>query len=282
VGLIRNAGQNECQSVGERIKRVLDHWYDDSPAIALYVRLARVFRERIAEGQWKPGARLATVEELSKEYKVARITVRQALALLSAEGLLSSSRGRGTFVARDLSMAIDDPTLRRAINDGYDVAPGQTIKVLSRHKNQQLPPLLALYAGDTGKFVRVRKIHLHNGRPFVLLDSYVAQDIYDTFPQNGDKKFKMQRLIKDAGAITAVARQEVTVSHATPEVAKLLEYTMGGNLVKLRSWRFDQNQRILYATINQYRGDLFVLDFIEEQQDAGKPVPWLIPLTRYR
>lgn len=261
---------------------MLDHWFDDSSAIALYVRLARVFRERIAEGQWKPGERLATVEDLSKEYKVAKITVRQALALLSAEGLLSSSRGRGTFVARDLNMAIDDPTLRRAINDRYDVTPGQTIRVLSRQRNQQLPPLLALDSGDAGKFVRVRKIHLHNGRPFVYLDSYVAQDIYDTFPRNGDKKFKIQRLIKDAGAKMTVARQEVTVGHATPEVAELLEYTMGGNLVKLRSWRFNQDHRILYATINQYRGDLFVLDFIDERQDASKPLPWLIPLTRYR
>lgn len=263
-------------------RSVPDHWFDDSSAIAIYIRLARVFRERIAEGQWKPGQRVATVEELSKQYKVARITVRQALALLSAEGLLSTARGRGTIVARELNMAIDDPTLRRAINDRYNVAPGQTIKVLTRQRNQALPPLLTLDAGNTGKYVHIKRLHLHNGRPFALLHSYVAQDIYDTFPKSSDQKFKIQRLLKEAGATTAVARQEVTTSHATPEVAKLLEYTMGGTLVKLRSWRFDSNHRILYATINQYRGDLFVLDFVEEQKDANTPLPWLIPLTRYR
>lgn len=259
-----------------------DHWFDDSSSIALYIRLARVFRERIAEGQWKPGERLTTVEELSKEYDVARITVRQALALLSAEGLLTTARGRGTIISRDLSMAIDDPTLRRAINDGHNVAPGQTIKVLSRLRNQRLPPLLALDSNEDEKYVHIRKIHLHNGRPFALLNSYVSQGIYDDFPKNSDKVFKIQRLLKEAGVSTTVARQEVTISHATPEVAKLLDYTMGGNLVKLRSWRFDSDHNILYATINKYRGDQFVLDFIEEQQDASKPLPWLIPLTRYR
>ena len=268
--------------MGRRAGGALDQWFDDSSAIALYVRLARVFRERILEGEWKPGQKLATLDALSKQYKVARITVRQALALLAAKGLLSSSRGRGTLVTRDLNMAVDDPTLRRAINDGYNVAPGQTIRILSRRRNQRLPPMLALDAGDTGKYVRVRKTHLHNGRPFALLDSYIAQDVYDAFPRNGDKKFKFQRLLKEAGAKIAVARQEVTVGYATPEVAERLDYTMGGNLVKLRSWRFDQNHRIVYATINQYRGDLFVLDFIDERHDASKPLPWLIPLTRYR
>lgn len=259
-----------------------DHWFDDSSAIAIYIRLARVFRERIAEGQWKPGERVATVEELSKQYKVARITVRQALALLSAEGLLSTARGRGTIVAREPNMAIDDPTLRRAINDRYNVAPGQGIKVLGRRRNQTLPPLLALDSGDSGKYVHIKRLYLQNGRPFALLHSYVAQDIYSTFPRNADQKFKIQRLLQEAGATATVARQEITTSYATPEVAELLDYTMGGTLVKLRSWRFDSSHRILYATINHYRGDLFVLDFVEEQTGANTSPPWLIPLTRYR
>ena len=222
------------------------------------------------------------MEELSKQYKVARITVRQALALLSAEGLLTTARGRGTIVAANPNLPVDDPTLRRAINDRYNVAPGQTIKVLGRRRNQSLPPLLSLDACDRGKYVHLKRLYLQNGRPFALLDSYVAQDIYGTFPRKSDEKFKIQRLLQEAGAVTTVARQEITISYATPEVAKLLDYSMGGTLVKLRSWRFDPNHRILYATINQYRGDLFVLDFVDEQTESNRPLPWLIPLTRYR
>jgi GntR family transcriptional regulator len=179
-------------------------------------------------------------------------------------------------------MAIDDPTLRRAINDRYNVAPGQTIEVLERRRNQSLPPLLALDGGNAGKYVFLRRLYLQNGRPFAVLDSYVAQDIYSKFPRHGEQKFKIQRLLQEAGATATVARQEITTSYATPEVAKLLDYTMGGTLVKLRSWRFDANHRILYAAINQYRGDLFVLDFVEEQNERNRPLPWLIPLPRYR
>lgn len=254
---------------------------DESSAIALYIRLARVFREHIAQGHWRPGDRLPTVEQLSAEHDVARVTVRQAVALLVEDGLLSSTRGRGTFVTKGALLPIDDPTLRLAINDRYEMAPGQRIQVLSRMRHLDLPSPLTLGSGATGKFARIRKIHLHNRVPFVYLDSYIAQHIYDRFPKGADRKSKIQRLIREAGIEVSVARQEVTLSHATPETSAILDYTIGAALVRLRSWRFDPSGKVIYATVNLYRGDLFVLDFVEEQRDQ-RPLPWLTPLTRYR
>jgi GntR family transcriptional regulator len=254
---------------------------NESSAIALYIRLARVLREQISQGHWRPGDRLPTVEQLSSERGVSRVTVRQAVALLVKEGLLLSSRGRGIVVARTAFLPIDDPGLRLAINDRYGLAAGQRIRVLSRGRCNSLPPELSLEIGVTTGFSRIRKVHLHNGLPFAYLDSYVPQEIYDLFPRGSDKKLKIQRLIRDAGIDIHVARQEVTLTHATPEVAALLDCAMGAALVRLRSWRFDKSGRIVYAAANLYRGDLFVLDFVEEQSDR-KPLPWLTPLTRYR
>ena len=254
---------------------------DESSAIALYIRLARVLRERIAQGLWRPGDRLPTVQQLSAEHGVARITVRQAFSLLVKEGLISSTRGRGTFVTTGAALPIDDPTLRLAINDRYETAPGESIRVLSRARHVGLPSALALGSGVSGDFARIRKIHLHNRVPFVYLDSYVAQDVYETFRKGADKAFKIQRLIREASVKINVARQEVTLSHATPETGAILDYAVGAALVRLRSWRFDKAGSVVYATVNLYRGDLFVLDFVEEQDDR-KPLPWLSPLMRYR
>jgi len=254
---------------------------DESSAIALYIRLARVLRERIAQGHWRPGDRLPTVEQLSAEHCVARITVRRAVSLLVKEGLISSTRGRGTFVTKGALLPIDDPALRLAINDRYEMAPGQSIRVLSRARHAGLPSSLALGSHGSDDFVRVRKIHLHNRVPFVYLESYVAQDVYGKFPKGADKTFKIQRLIREASIEIKVARQEVTLSHATPETGAVLDYAVGAALIRLRSWRFDRAGRVVYATVNLYRGDLFVLDFLEEQHDA-KPLPWLAPLMRHR
>src|SRR5262245_18006490 len=72
--------------------------YDRSP-VPLYVQIASVFRQKIQSGQWEPGQKISTIEQLQAEFQVARVTIRQAVELLSQEGLLEAHRGSGTFVA---------------------------------------------------------------------------------------------------------------------------------------------------------------------------------------
>lgn len=63
-------------------------------------QIARQLREAITSGVWTPGERLPTEQELAETYDVARATAREALKLLSATGLVQSTRGGqgGTFV----------------------------------------------------------------------------------------------------------------------------------------------------------------------------------------
>ncbi|MFI1536490.1 GntR family transcriptional regulator [Streptomyces anandii] len=62
--------------------------------------IADALRERIRAGELKPGDRLPTQAELAEEFGVERGTVRQALRLLQADGLLSNvSKGSPPRVA---------------------------------------------------------------------------------------------------------------------------------------------------------------------------------------
>lgn len=71
--------------------------FGDSP-VPRYAQLADLFRGRIARGVWVPGGTLPSIEQLMREFEVARVTVRQAINLLAKDGLVSPQRGRGTFV----------------------------------------------------------------------------------------------------------------------------------------------------------------------------------------
>jgi len=71
-----------------------------SRPVPRYVQLADILRERITRGQLVAGARLPTLDELVKEFDVARVTVRQAVDVLARDGLVSPQRGRGTFVTQ--------------------------------------------------------------------------------------------------------------------------------------------------------------------------------------
>lgn len=67
--------------------------------VALYLQVALVMRQRISSGRWGQGEQIPTLESLEKEFAVARVTVRQAIEILRAEGLLDAQQGRGTFVS---------------------------------------------------------------------------------------------------------------------------------------------------------------------------------------
>ena len=54
--------------------------------------------EAIRNGSLQPGARLPTAEQMTLQFGVSRAVVREAVAALKAEGLVSSRHGVGVFV----------------------------------------------------------------------------------------------------------------------------------------------------------------------------------------
>ena len=61
-------------------------------------RVYAALRDRVARGVWPPGTKIPPHLELAAEFGVAPMTVRQVVARLEEEGLLSRQVGRGTFV----------------------------------------------------------------------------------------------------------------------------------------------------------------------------------------
>jgi GntR family transcriptional regulator len=68
--------------------------------LPLYQRLRDDLLRRIAEGEWSPGDAIPTEAELTHTYELATGTVRKAIDMLVAEGVLTRSQGKGTYVRR--------------------------------------------------------------------------------------------------------------------------------------------------------------------------------------
>lgn len=62
--------------------------------------------ERIRAGEFLPGDRLPSERELQKEIGVGRLSLREALARLSALGVIRVDHGRGSYVQKGLDSAI--------------------------------------------------------------------------------------------------------------------------------------------------------------------------------
>ncbi len=67
--------------------------------IPLYTRVSSIIQTKILSSQYEPGDKLPTEDELVEYFRVSKITIRNALALLEANSLILRTRGKGTFVA---------------------------------------------------------------------------------------------------------------------------------------------------------------------------------------
>jgi len=63
-----------------------------------YREVEQTLRREIQEGLWAAGGQLPPAQELAKRFKVANMTIRQAVTVLLEEGLLVRIQGKGTFI----------------------------------------------------------------------------------------------------------------------------------------------------------------------------------------
>lgn len=98
------------------------------PGLARYAVLAQALRERLLRGEWPPGAAMPAEQVLAADHGVALGTMRQALQLLVAQGLIERIHGRGTFVRAGLSGATMLRFFRFGQGDGPQVPTSTILK----------------------------------------------------------------------------------------------------------------------------------------------------------
>ncbi|OYU08659.1 MAG: GntR family transcriptional regulator [Pseudomonas sp. PGPPP1] len=87
-------------------------------------QIVEAFSQAIETGEWAPGSKLPSVRELTQTLGVSKFTLNEALDRLRGRNLLTSSQGRGYFVAMD--------TVRPASSTWVDLLPQDLLSVLRR------------------------------------------------------------------------------------------------------------------------------------------------------
>lgn len=72
--------------------------------LALYKQIRENIIQKIKSGQLRPTDRIPSEQELMDEFRVSKITVKNALTLLADEGLIIRVQGKGSFVSSSSSI----------------------------------------------------------------------------------------------------------------------------------------------------------------------------------
>ncbi|OXS54417.1 hypothetical protein B1A99_26010 [Cohnella sp. CIP 111063] len=69
--------------------------------------ILKQMEERIRTGEWKPGERLPTMQQLASRYGYSLTAVREALRVLESRRIVSIEHGRGIFITNDPELLAD-------------------------------------------------------------------------------------------------------------------------------------------------------------------------------
>jgi len=112
---------------------------DPVSRMPIYAQIVEQIKAQIAAGQLTPGHQLPTIRQLAADLRINFNTVGRAYLELEREGLISTQRGRGTFIAdspeeealakmRDEKMALIIATaIEELFNLGYSRQEVETV-----------------------------------------------------------------------------------------------------------------------------------------------------------
>lgn len=239
--------------------------------VAQYQRLASLLRHRIAKGEYPLGTQLPPITQLAADLGVAVVTVRQAYALLSKEGLIHSQRGIGTHVA---ALPASTGAIELAINDPFAAPQALAFDVLEIRRRARVPQEL-LGPGDRSDddYVCVRKLHTYSGEPFCYAEIYVLTPVFESLPKNIAKERKLLAAVLDElGSRSKRVRQRMTVMPADFPLCDMLKIPFASPVAKMSRCLLDGKGSVLYAGVTWYRGDRYVSE-VEIPASALKAVP---------
>ena len=226
---------------------------DAASRVPRYLQVASVLRRRIGDGHWAVGEKIATLEELEREFGVARVTVRQAIDLLHGEGLVKSFQGRGTFVTKGietdrwLQLATDWESLIAPIRDNVPhLLPSEV----------QPPPRIDAEDGTAAPaYVFLRSIQKQNGKPYAYARVHIAASLHARAPKLFSQRVALAVLSEMKEARIARAHQTLAIGGADMETARLLGIALNAPTAEARCVVTDRSGVVVYLGEITYPGD---------------------------
>ncbi|WP_326536561.1 GntR family transcriptional regulator [Pseudorhodoferax sp.] len=228
------------------------------PAKPLFAQVESSLREDILQNRLPPGAKLPSESELEASFGVSRITIRQALSALGAQGLIEKLNGKGSFVTRPADAPRLGPLtgFYEHIRSRGDVASGRTLSVREVPAGAAAAEALKLAPGTPLTLITI--VRMVNGEPMaygtlhaepalaraLLAHDLDVNDVMSVLESSLGYRLKSTHI--EAGAVAAGKLR-----------ARLLEVAEADPLLRIRFTPHDVSDKPLTYSEMFFRADRF-------------------------
>lgn len=266
---------SEASPSGRRLRSIdkLSTVVDKSSDRPVFKQIADDLRRQILGGIWAPGDRIPSEAQLMTGYGVARMTVRQALAALRAEGLLVAEHGRGVFVR-------SRPVVRRVASDRFarrhrdagqaafiaeaeGVAAWGVDELEVGHETATPGVREALRLPARAKVLARRRRYLLDGQPVELAESYVPSELArgTAIEERNSGPGGIYARLEESGHVLVEFLEEVGARMPSPEERARLRLSEGTPVLTVRRIAFAQNDLRVELTDTVKAAPSYLLEY---------------------
>lgn len=224
--------------------------------LAAWRQIADGIEADLASGSLRPGEKLPTEAALAQRFGVNRHTVRRALAVLAARGLVRAAQGSGTFVeARPLAYPIGPRTrfseiMARAGREAW----GDLLSAAETIADAGVAEALAIDPGAA--VLQLRTLHRADATPISLATTSLPLPRFAGLARAYAETGSLTRAYAAVGVADYVRLStRITARAAGPQDAAILDLTPGRVLLVVDSVNVDADGRRIQATRAHFAAD---------------------------
>jgi GntR family transcriptional regulator len=260
---------------------------DRQSSTPLYLQIRDLLLQAIERNELPPRQQAPSERELSTLTGVSRMTVRQALQSLVAEGWLYTVPGRGTFVADSSKI---EQNLRQLTGfteelQSQGFTPGS--QVLSTElipAEEEIAAVLKIEPGAA--LIRITRLRLANGVPVALEAAHLVQAMFLGLERNDFNSQSLYEVLQAQYQLRPVrADQTIEANQVDPMTAKLLAISTDRPVLSMERITYTADDQPFEYVRSVYRADYFRLRVelhtdLEVGLQSGRLTKEVIPVLR--
>ena len=198
-----------------------------------YQQIRDDLSRRIGAGEWAPEKAIASEAEMSQSYDVSIGTLRKAIDLLVADGVLTRSQGKGTFVRRPNFDSSLFRFFRFKSRNGESVMP--SAKILNREVVVPDDTVrAALRLGSKERAIHLSRVRMIDSEPVLAEEIWVPREGFEPLAKLrlddfGDLLYPLyEKVCKQS---VATATDSLRVEQAGQSIASLLRIPVASPVI---------------------------------------------------
>ena len=238
---------------------VWDIRLDKSAAEPVYLQIASALRHLLRSGHIAAGAALPPEQVLARQFKISRMTMRQANDVLEREGLIERQRGRGTFAVQNRLVKQEQETrsFSEDIRRRGGVPSSRLVSFRTIESSAAIAADFGIAAGDP--IYVIDRVRLADGIPMALESVQIPVSRCPNLERFNIIDHSLYQIFEENYGIE-LARSEEEISAIAPNKnhRKMLQLPPNGAVLLVKRKTYTTDGKLFELASDAYRGDLYV------------------------